>query len=363
MYHQKQQFKIALVGDSLSKGGAEKVHAILSNYFFTNGFEVHNCILIDAVTYQYSGTLLNLGEIKMNSSSIVRKIHRFWALQKWVRINSFDCLIDFRMRPSFVLEFLLSKFVYPQKTIYTVHSGVLEFYFPRNKFLSDLIYKNRRLVTVSKGIRDKISENFSLKQVETIYNPINSQEISVDSDVEKLNDKFILVVGSMDSDIKQIDKLIVAYAHSNLPNQNIKLIILGDGLLRLNYQQKAEKLHLSEMILFQGIVSFPFAYYKKALFTILCSKNEGFPNVLLESLASGTPVVAFDCFSGPNEIISNYNNGILVENQNLEKLIEAMNLMCSDSKLYARCKQNAAQSVEKFSIEIIGKQWIEFIKF
>jgi len=129
-----RHIKIALVGDSLSKGGAEKVHALLSNYFFQNSFEVHNCILIDAVTYEYSGSLLNLGKIKANSSSVVRKFYRFRALQKWISTNNFDCLIDFRMRPSFVLESVLSRIIYPINAIYTVHSGFLRFYFPKNNF-------------------------------------------------------------------------------------------------------------------------------------------------------------------------------------------------------------------------------------
>ena len=82
----------------------------------------------------------------------------------------------------------------------------------------------------------------------------------------------------------------------------------------------------------------------------------------LESLAVGTPVISYDCFSGPNEIIKNNQNGILVENQNEEKLIRALNLFSEIDMLYAHCKQNAAESVAAFDIEIIGKQWLELLK-
>lgn len=362
MLNPNKKIKIALMGDCLSNGGAEKVHAILSTYFQKQGFDVHNCILIDAVTYEYSGSLLNLGKIKPNSFSVVRKIYRFVALQKWVNSNDFDCLIDFRMRPSFILEFILSRIVYPKNTIYTVHSGVLEFYFPKSSFLSRLIYDNQKCIGVSNAVSNAIMNSYSLKNVKTIYNSVDLDEISVLKEDKVSENRYILVVGNMNSPIKQIDKLILAYSKSELPKQNIKLIVLGEGEFKAAYQDLVEKLNLSNLVLFKGMMQNPFPYYKNALFCVLSSKNEGLPNVIIESLACETPVVAFDCFSGPSEIIDSYQNGILVEDQNFDKLIEAINLMVFDTDLYQHCKQNAVKSVEKFSVEIISKQWEEFIQ-
>ena len=84
--------------------------------------------------------------------------------------------------------------------------------------------------------------------------------------------------------------------------------------------------------------------------------------MLIESLACETPVVAFNCFSGPSEIIVDQENGLLVENQNQEKLILAMNEMVLNEKLYYHCKQNAKLSVQRFSLETIGNQWLELMK-
>ena len=124
----------------------------------------------------------------------------------------------------------------------------------------------------------------------------------------------------------------------------------------------AEQLGLSALIEFKGFVENPFPYYKKALFTVLSSKNEGFPNVLIETLATQTPVIAFDCFSGPNEIIEHEINGLLVDNQNFQALTEAMNAMIENVDLYQNCKQNAKESVRKFDVEIIGQQWQNLFK-
>jgi glycosyltransferase involved in cell wall biosynthesis len=95
---------------------------------------------------------------------------------------------------------------------------------------------------------------------------------------------------------------------------------------------------------------------------VVSSINEGFPNVIVESLITGTPVVSFDCFSGPNEIIIDKYNGLLVEDQNVSKLTQAMNTMIIDKDLYLHCKNNATGSVESFSVDAIGNQWLEFLK-
>jgi N-acetylgalactosamine-N,N'-diacetylbacillosaminyl-diphospho-undecaprenol 4-alpha-N-acetylgalactosaminyltransferase len=86
------------------------------------------------------------------------------------------------------------------------------------------------------------------------------------------------------------------------------------------------------------------------------------PMVLLESLACGTPIISWDYASGPKEIITNKQNGLLIENQETDKLIEAMNLFVSDNNLYLQCKENAVSSVKQFSLETIGNEWLNHLK-
>jgi N-acetylgalactosamine-N,N'-diacetylbacillosaminyl-diphospho-undecaprenol 4-alpha-N-acetylgalactosaminyltransferase len=81
--------------------------------------------------------------------------------------------------------------------------------------------------------------------------------------------------------------------------------------------------------------------------------------VLLESLACETPIISWNYASGPSEIITHESNGLLVENQNLDKLIEAMNGFVSDNNLYLQCKENALPSVKQFSLETIGAKWLK----
>ena len=137
----------------------------------------------------------------------------------------------------------------------------------------------------------------------------------------------------------------------------MKLKILGKGKDKAMLIRKAEELQVNEYVEFLDFSPDPFRLVEAAYFTILTSHYEGFPRVLVESLALGTPVVSVDCKSGPSEIVINEHNGLLVENHNVEVLVNAMNRMLLEKDLYLHCKSNAKASVAKFSKEEIGAQW------
>lgn len=350
------------MSDMLATGGAERCAALLSVFFENNNCKVHHVIVQDCVEYEFKGQLLNLGKLKNDKEpDVINRLKRFMALKKIFKQNTFDFIIDFRVRSSQIQEFIITKYIYNAPLIVSIRSFMTDLYFPSNIFVANSIYSEaKKIITVSKEIENKIRENYKYNEIQTIYNPIDLDTIEkLSSQVTEIDFKFIVAAGRMADEVKQFGDLIDIYAASELPVKGIKLILLGDGFYREKYQNRVLDLELQDMIIFKGKVSNPFHFMKKAMFFVMTSKNEGFPNVLLESLACGTPVVSYDCPSGPNEIIIPNENGILVENQNKIAMTNALNEMVSNKELYLHCKQNARSSVERFSLQNIGNQWLQ----
>ena len=359
-----KQHRICIVSEQLAGGGAERCSAILSQFFVAKAISVHHVIVIDKVEYEYAGALLNLGKLKKEHFNFGDRIKRFKVLYSFFKENKFDFIIDTRVRNRQWQEYFITKFIYNAPLIVVVLSYMTNLYFPKTRFLAKHIFsKSYKIIAVSETIKEKIKKEYDYNQVQTIYNPIDFEYIEEKSNVSiTIEGNYILAVGRMNTDVKQFDVLIQCYANSSLPQNDIKLIILGDGIYLNDLKQFSKSLNIDDKVVFEEKKENPFPYYKNALFTVLSSRNEGFPNVLLESLFCETPVISFDCLSGPNEIISNRENGLLVENQNKEKLTQAMNELFYDKNLYYHCKQNAKQSVKRFSLETIGNEWLELMK-
>lgn len=90
---------------------------------------------------------------------------------------------------------------------------------------------------------------------------------------------------------------------------------------------------------------------------VMSSRNECFPMVLLESLSIGLPIVSFDCPTGPRNIITNGNDGFLVEKENCEQLSEKIVFLIQNEQQRKIMGTNAVQNSKRFDKETVMKQW------
>ena len=353
--------KICIVVSSLGKGGAERSSGLLSIMLFDVGYDVHVVSVLNDIEFPYKGKLLNLGELKDKNDTIFGRFNRLRVLKAYLEQHNFDYVIDNRTRIGTLKEYIISQFIYnPKKTIYCVRSYNVDLYINPNRFLGKLIYSNAyKIIGVSKVIAQKVEKDYGLKNVNFIYNAIN---IKTEVTTTESTEGYILFFGRLDDDVKNISLLLEGYSKSKLFNQNIKLKILGDGKDLDKLKSKSKDLNLGSSVEFLGYNPNPAEVVKSALFTVLTSRYEGFPRSIIESMALGTPVISVDCKSGPNEIIKNNHNGLLIENYNSDALAVAMNLLFEDKDLYLHCKQNSKSSISHFSEENIAEQWQAILK-
>ena len=357
-----KKIKICIVTISLSKGGAERSTALLSRMLSSEGFEIFLVTLNDSVDYKYSGNLINLGKNKPKRESIFNRFKRFEKFRKLIKKENFDFIIDNRNRQFALKELFYLNYIYKgANIIYVVRSFNLSQYFPENNFVrKKMIHDSKGIVGVSKAIADTINKKYNTNKAINIYNPKEEFNVSKEEVINK--EEYILYLGRIEEAVKNLTLLLESYKESILPKQHIKLKILGNGPDEDWLKKKIIDLELNDLVEVIPFTPHVYPYLNNAKFLTLTSRYEGFPRVLIESLSTGTPVVSVNCESGPNEIVNHENNGLLVENFNIQNLSEAYNRFILEEDLYLHCIQNAIKSVNHLSVDTIAQQWTKYLK-
>jgi glycosyltransferase involved in cell wall biosynthesis len=199
---------------------------------------------------------------------------------------------------------------------------------------SAIVYCYRQadvIIANSKGVAQDIASvtGISLENIHIVNNPAVSPDIFIEAEEPAGHPWFgpesppvILGVGRL---VRQKDFSALLRAFAILRSKrHCRLVILGEGKEHDRLTSLAEELDIQEDVDLPGYVSNPFAYMSRAAQFVLSSRWEGSPNVLIQALALGLPVVATDCRSGPREILSNGLYGPLVPVGDVEALYQAM---------------------------------------
>ncbi|HPE83948.1 MAG TPA: glycosyltransferase [Aequorivita sp.] len=357
----EKKFKVCLVSISLAKGGLERSCAMLSQMLEAKGHEVHLVILNDEVDYPFSGKMLNLGKLKTEKDSIVKRLLRFRKFRNYLKKEKFDVIIDHRPKNNFEKEQFYSKFIYRElNKIYVVHSSKKTEYLTENPTsFSKICQKNLLNVAVSEYIENEILRKEGIENSITIHNAFDPAWAEEPGNFPEIlqNKKYILSYGRLDDSIKDFSFLIEAFSQSKVWEKDFHLVILGDGKDKKMLQKLAISKEGAQQIIFLPFTKNPFKIIKNAHCVTLTSKYEGFPMVLVESLSLGTPVVSLNIISGPSEIVRHQKNGLLIAERSLPLFSEALQKVCFDETLYKTLKENAKPSVENFSMQAISEKW------
>lgn len=311
--------KIAILIYSLEGGGAERVVSnILEN--LNDKYDFHLVLLKNKIEYEISDNLkIHILNRVFNSSNIFARVINimfatceYYEFCKKERIDSsfsfmylancINCLMKlFRYKGKIIISerTYTSKFIQEEKKIKRlfIKYVVLKIY-----ALADLIITNSQL-----SILD-LKDNFNLKnRIICINNPINIKSIEKQCaeqpnilSVSKLF-KFIHV-GRFES-VKNLNGLIYAF-EKVLNKYDCQLILVGKGTQKEAIKSLCEKLKITPNVIFLEFDKNPFKFIVNCDCFVSASNYEGFPNVLVEALACGIPIISTDCKSGPREILA-----------------------------------------------------------
>ena len=191
-----------------------------------------------------------------------------------------------------------------------------------------------------------------LNNVVTIPDPLSLSPATV----SPLTNKRVVAIARYSHE-KGIDLLLKAWSIVEKQLSDWRLDVYGDGD-RTPYEQLIDELMINKRSCqLHGRTDEVEKEYRNSSIFILSSRFEGFGMVLLEAMASGLPVVSFDCPWGPRSIITDGKDGVLVENGNVDALAAALSKIMKDDHLRHSMSTAGVRNVQRYRLENIAEQW------
>lgn len=325
------QDHLAIFVNTLRGGGAERAMVRLANHFVTRGFRVDLLLLENTGPYR-SQVSESVRVIDLATDSR-RSLRSLAQVMGYLRRERPAAMIA-ALKQSCMVSLWAKRLTGVGTRVIPTIRGNME---PPDKRLHHrlgrrLIYRwADEIVAVSGGVADEFARLSGLprERLTVVYNGVLAPEfvlgLAAPADhpwLEEHGTPVILAVGRLVTE-KDYPTLIRAFARLRAEGP-VRLIILGEGPCRGDLESLVALCGLQDDVSLPGFVEIPQAYMAKASVLVLSSLREGLPNVLIEAMASGTPVVATDCPSGPRELLVDGEYGPLVPVGDDERLAAAI---------------------------------------
>jgi len=210
------------------------------------------------------------------------------------------------------------------------------------------------LLLTSRDIENYTQRRFPKQLISVMPNPLG---IENNKYIPKKNLNSLLAVGRL-CEQKAFDRLIELFLNVD---PQCTLNIIGDGPERVSLQEKIDTLGLSKRITLQGQVKNISDYYNNSSVLLMTSIYEGLPMVIGEANAFGLPVIAYDCPTGPREMIEHGVNGYLIKDGEQSSFIATVNELVATPELYKKMSNSAFVKAKSRSIGEISKLWKKLI--
>ena len=363
--------KILVLHGHLSMGGEERVLLNVLRNLIELGYNVDLLI-----TWNHGENNLIENEIpkKVNyeflfdnydgKSKIIKEIYRLRTkttylkkVEKIIEEKKYDVIIDYSSNllkyKNFDIKVPIFAWIHFSLTFGEKLSGEkVEKYKKQYK-------KYDKILTICDTMRDEFVEILGIDKtkVELVYNPINLEIIRKKAeDVNPkygnyLKEDYFLQVSRLTQQ-KQPEHLVDIYYKLKQRGIKEKLYFIGNGEKVKLIKQKIKEYNLEDDIILLGQIENPYPFFKNAKLFLHTAKYEGLPTVLLESLAFGTPVVAYDCPTGPKDILGkNSEYGELIPLNDKDTFVKRVYELIDNNEKYENYKKMSLIRANDFSME------------
>jgi GalNAc-alpha-(1->4)-GalNAc-alpha-(1->3)-diNAcBac-PP-undecaprenol alpha-1,4-N-acetyl-D-galactosaminyltransferase len=351
----------------MAAGGAERVAATLVNAWAMRGFDV---VLMPTFSgrgecfYPLSPLtrLVYLADLtgSLNGRLLPSYVQRLRALRRFLREMRPDVVISFL--PNVNVMMLLASFGLGLNTVVCERTDPFEMPVGRSlSVLRAILYPlASRLVVQTEAVARKfLALRRPVPAVTVIGNPIPDEFAVGVVPMQRLDafPKRLLAVGRL-SEEKRFERLIQTFALISHRHPDWILRIVGEGPERARLELLVAQLSLTGRVELPGRRNDINAEFMSADLFVLTSRFEGFPNALLEAMASGLPCVSTDCPSGPFEISEEGRAVLLVPVDDFSALESALDELMSNSMKRRELADLARRSVtQRFSLDRILERW------
>ncbi len=270
-----------------------------------------------------------------------------WLLRLLKDAPKHDILVGYsELTPTYLTA--LAGYLRQKPVIGWVHTSLsqvfrwnLRPYWAHRWFMATVYPRLEKVVAVSEGLADDLRTHFGWPNVLGIRNCIDVKRVqqlakeSLPEDLRLLFEKPVLINVAKLTFQKAQELLLAAHGQLLLEGVDHHLLLVGDGPQREDLERLAKDLGVEGSVHFLGFHSNPYPLIIASRGLVLNSRFEGFGLVLAEALALGVPVVATDCQSGPREILSNGEYGLLVPTEDPDALAAAMKRLLIDETLHS----------------------------
>jgi glycosyltransferase involved in cell wall biosynthesis len=359
--------RVTLLINSLSGGGAEGVCINLANGLVEKGWDI-DLLVLNLNNAAYKNRVshkVNIIDLGVNHAR-----YAFFPLLSYIKRNTPRKILVFNYELTVILVlyriFMRFKFEIIARNINTIslkqqqEKGVWRKYIVIpliNKFYCSADY----IINQCDAMRDDLIRFYPNVKAKlgVIYNPVAmyiEEYINRSDDIPIEHGDYILCVGRLEKQ-KAFHYAIEAFSIISKDYPELRLKLVGQGSLDIDLKYYAKVHGVEEKVDFEGFQEKIIPYYLNAKATVLTSLYEGFPNALVESITLGTPIISFDCPSGPKEIILEGVNGYLVPYQNKELLVENLRKILNDDW----CTAIVSETASKYKFDLIIDEYIKVL--